>query len=159
ATFHASHPLISNYTGGWTGKLNHHLELSDASGKVINAVEFYSDGDWAIRRMGPVVLNREGWEWYQPADGLGSSLELENAVLANTFAHNWTSSAITGGTPGAKNSVATNDVAPFIAEVANWPQIPKSTDAVFINARITDEVIITTTVTLNWRVDGTTTFT
>lgn len=159
ATFHASHPLVANYVGGWTGKLNHHLELSDSSGKVVNAVEFYSDGDWATRRMGPIVLNREGWEWYQPADGSGPSLELQNAVLPNTFAQNWTSSLTSGGTPGARNSVATNDVAPFIAEVANWPQIPKSADAVFVNARIVDEAIVTANVTLNWRIDGTTSFT
>src|SRR4051794_26349386 len=44
-TFHARHPAVTAYVGGWTGSLGHHLEISDASGKVVNAVEFYADGD------------------------------------------------------------------------------------------------------------------
>src|SRR5262245_29711456 len=35
-TFHARYPGVNNYVAGWSGNLGHHLELSDASGKVIN---------------------------------------------------------------------------------------------------------------------------
>lgn len=158
-TFHAHFPTVSNYVGGWTGSLGHHLEISDASGKVINAVEFYGDGDWATRVMGPVEYNRKGWEWYAPADGLGASLELINPALPNSFAHNWAPNTATAATPGQRNSVATNDALPFVSGVGHWPTTPKSTDNVYVTARITDEALATTAVFLNWRVDGTTTFT
>jgi hypothetical protein len=65
----------------------------------------------------------------------------------------------TNSTPGQANSVASSDAAPFVSGVGQWPPVPKSTDQVFITARIVDEALATTTVALNWRVDGTTTFT
>lgn len=158
-TFHSKYPAVGNYVAGWTGSLGHHLELSDASGKVINAVEFYGDGDWATRVMGPVVYNRKGWEWSAPADGLGASLELINPSLPNSYAHNWAANTATNSTPGQRNSVASSDAAPFVSGVSHWPQIPKSTDSVFVTARIVDEALSSATVTLNWRVDGASSFT
>ena len=68
--------------------------------------------------MGAVQYNHQGWEWYAEHDGLGKSLELVNAALPNTYAHNWSSSTVAGGTPGRANSVASTNTAPFITEVA-----------------------------------------
>ena len=125
---------------------------------MINTVEFYADGDWATRIMGPVEYNRKGWEWFSLADGLGASLELINPNLPNSYAHNWAANINTNSTPGAANSAASADATPFVAGVGHWPPVPKSTDQVFVTARIADEAMATTTVTLNWRVDGATTF-
>ncbi|HMJ66387.1 MAG TPA: Ig-like domain-containing protein, partial [Candidatus Binatia bacterium] len=83
-----------------------------------------------------------GWSWFCAADGLGSSLELVNQNLPNTTGQNWLSSAMLHGTPGRANSVATNNIAPFIQQVTHVPTVPRSTEPVAINARVSDELPI-----------------
>jgi len=63
--------------------------------------DFFSDGDWAVRRMGAVQYNHQGWDGSLRTDGGGASLELINPILPNTYAHNWASNRDTSSTPGA----------------------------------------------------------
>jgi hypothetical protein len=154
ATFRASHPDVTNFVAGWSGKLGHVVEISDSTGKAVNSVEFYSDGDWARRVIGPVQYNHQGWTWDAPADGSGASLELVNPSLPNSYANNWAPNKDNSSTPGHANSVASSDAAPFISGVAHWPPVPHSTDSVSITARVVDEAPAGVSVILNWRLDG-----
>ena len=64
ATFAAKYPGVANVLPGSAGALDGHtIELDDKAGQTINSVTYYSDGDWAVRRMGPVVYDHQGWEW------------------------------------------------------------------------------------------------
>ncbi|HKQ37223.1 MAG TPA: lamin tail domain-containing protein, partial [Verrucomicrobiae bacterium] len=92
-----------------------------------------------------------GWSWYSAADGFGYSLELANPALPNTSGENWLPSTNLSGTPGAANSVRTNNVAPLISEVIHFPIIPQATNAVAITARIQDELPNVQAVTLFYR--------
>jgi hypothetical protein len=159
AAFVAKNPGVTNVVGGWVGSINNSIEISDASGRVINSVTFYSDGDWAVRRLGPVQYNHQGWEWFAEHDGAGASLELVNPALPNSYAQNWESNRDSRSTPGRANSVARTNTAPFVSAVAHAPVIPKSSDTVTITARILDEETSGIAAVLNWRVDGTNTFT
>jgi hypothetical protein len=100
-----------------------------------------------------------GWESFARHDGLGSSLELVNPNLPNTYAHNWGASTAANGTPGRTNSIMRTNVAPFISEVGHSPVVPQPADPVTITARIVDEHTNGLTVTLNYRVDGAAGFT
>lgn len=101
--------------------------------------------------MGPLIYDHQGWEWYAAHDGQGSSLELINANLPHTYAHNWGSSTTRNGTPGQPNSIGAANVAPFIDEVAHAPLVPQPTDLVTISARIVDEHTNGLAVTLFYR--------
>ena len=96
--------------------------------------------------------NASGWTWLCPADGLGSTLELINPAANNNVGQNWLSSTALNGTPGAVNSVRSNNVAPFLLDVKHFPPVPRSTDPVAITARVQDELPAgVTNVTLFWR--------
>ncbi len=160
-TFTRKHPGVDNFIGGWTGTLGHALELSDSAGLVISSIEFYDEGDWAVRVLGagavlgaPDRYGGLGWEWSAPHGGAGASLELINPSLPSSYAQNWGPNKDTNSTPGRANSIGTNNVAPFIAQVAHSPPIPLPSDPVTITARIVDEHTTGLTVTLNWRLDG-----
>src|SRR4030095_12538871 len=57
-----------------------------------------------------------------------------------------------GGTPGAVNSIASNNIAPMITEVSHWPALPTSADNVTISCKLTDESAATSlSATLFWR--------
>lgn len=160
--FAAKHPGVTNYVAGWTAPMGSHVQLADAQGRVISEVHYYNDGDWSSRLLtdtGFASYGHYGWEWNTPHDGLGSSLELINAALSNTYAQNWGSSTAIEGTPGRPNSIATTNAAPFITEVQHSPAIPTSTDTVTISARIVDEFAGGLTVTVHWRLDGAANFT
>ena len=106
-------------SAGWTGRLSNSgevIELTDDSGRLIDAVHYADSGDWAVRRPGPYDRGQRGWVWDAPHDGDGRSLELVNVGFSNDYAHNWQASTIDGGTPGAANSVAAADIAPAIAD-------------------------------------------
>ena len=99
-----------------------------------------------------------GWSWFCAADGFGSSLELVNPALPNDLGQNWLSSLIPDGTPGRANSVLSNTVAPFLAEVTHFPPVPRSTNSVTISARVWDQQSNgVQSVTLFYRNHGTTT--
>jgi len=160
ATFAAKHPGVANVVAGSAGALDGHtIELNDKAGQTVNSVSYFSDGDWAMRRMGPLVYDHQGWEWYAAHDGLGASLELINPALPNSYAHNWGASATLNGTPGGPNSIAAANTAPFISGVAHAPAIPQPTDVVTVSARLVDEHTNGLTATLNYRVDGAASFT
>src|SRR5262249_25640519 len=86
-------------------------------------------------------------------------LELINPKLPNSYAHNWGANQNTNSTPGRANSIASANVAPFIAEVAHSPIIPQPSDQVTITARIVDEHTNGLAVALRWRIDGAASFT
>lgn len=144
AAFQTRYPGVSNVVGGWTGSLansGEEIELSDPLGVRVDRVEYFDDGDWAQRRLLPdeIVSSTTGWEWVAPHDGDGRSLELVNTALSNNQGQNWQSSAANGGTPGAANSAASENLAPMILDVIHSPAVPKSTDAVTVTARLEDE--------------------
>jgi hypothetical protein len=162
ATFKSIHPQTTNFVAGWRGSLRddgEQLELQDASGAVVNSVSYAPQGDWAVRQLGaPDQYNKVSWEWFAEHDGLGKSAELRNPALPNDFGHNWASSGPVGGTPGAVNSGKSDNIAPIITAVRHFPVIPKSSDAVTINAKLIDESTIGLSLTLHWRVDGQSSF-
>src|ERR1051325_2366475 len=151
SVFTNKYPGIANFVAGFPGTVGHDIRLEDASGAVINEVQFSDDGDWAVRRMGPVIYAHQGWEWYAAQDGFGSSLELINPALPNSFAQNWGPSSLSNGTPGLPNSIAQTNAAPFITGVAHQPVIPQPTDVVTVSAKITDEHTNGLSVTIFYR--------
>ncbi|MCX6903154.1 MAG: lamin tail domain-containing protein, partial [Verrucomicrobia bacterium] len=84
-------------------------------------------------------LGHVGWSWSSLADGLGRSLELINDSLPNSYGQNWAASTQLYGTPGAPNSVATNNVPPLILDVQHYPLVPLPTNTVTVHARLLDE--------------------
>jgi hypothetical protein len=155
--FIAKYPGVSNVVGGWDGRLSNMgeaIELVDATGVRIDWIHYADEGDWSVRQLGPVDRSHRGWEWSDAHDGGGKSLELINPAMPNEYGQNWAASNVNGGTPGRANSVAANDVAPLILDVAHSPIIPGPNDAVIVTARIINEQTTGLTVTLNCRVDG-----
>src|SRR5205823_9450643 len=154
-TFIAKYPGVNNFVPASAGPLSgHSLELDDNTGQNINSVHFSNEGDWATRILttnGFASYNHYGWEWYAAHDGLGSSLELINPNMPNSYAHNWGSSTVSNGTPGQANSIAATNIAPFVTAVAHAPVIPQPTDVVTVSARIVDEHTNGLTVTLFYR--------
>ncbi|MCX8155485.1 MAG: Ig-like domain-containing protein, partial [Verrucomicrobiae bacterium] len=160
--FRQLYPNVTNVLGNWRGQLSNNgedVELETAWGARVDLVSYASEGDWAVRRRGSVTYynGHRGWEWYTPADGLGSSLELVNTNLPTRYGQNWKASIATGGTPGTANSVAALNSAPLIIGVEHFPAIPRSTNSVRVSALILDEQTNGLTVTLYWRDVSTTT--
>ncbi|MGI9242779.1 MAG: lamin tail domain-containing protein, partial [Verrucomicrobiales bacterium] len=160
--FGANFPAVTNVVGPWIGKLRNSGEkiaLRDASGDLVDEIDYADEGDWAIRARGVSDRGHRGWTWEAGHDGGGSSLELINPALSNKAGQNWASSLVAGGTPGAENSVASDDIAPLIREVQHRPKIPNSSDEITVRARVTDESVSEPTVTLYWRLGGAVPFT
>jgi len=154
--FKAMYPSVNNVVGGWLGHLRNNgetIEILDDTGVMINRVPYADEGDWSVRVLGPVDRGHRGWEWANDHDGGGRSLELINVNMPNEYGQNWAASDIDGGTPGAVNSVADDDVAPLILDVIHAPIIPKDDDTVVVTARILDELQTNITVTLHYRID------
>lgn len=104
-------------------------------------------------------FNHFGWDWFNPSDGGGKSLELINPNLSNNAGQNWGPSVPTDGTPGAPNSIAAANVAPLVENVGQFPLIPKSSDQVTVTAKITDELVGGITAQVFFRDDGAGSFT
>jgi hypothetical protein len=159
SVFKARYPGVTNVVGGWTGRLSNSgekIELADASGEVVNAVEYADEGEWTVRELGPVDGGHRGWQWSDAHDGGGRSLELIDAMMPNEYGQNWAASLVDGGTPGAPRGVQANDIAPLILDVGHRPLIPGPTDAVTVTARILDEQATGLAVTLRYRLDSST---
>lgn len=157
AAFQAAHPGVANVIGGWTGELSNsgeQIDLVDAAGNRIDQVEYADEGDWAVRRRGPLDHNHRGWIWDTAADGGGSSMERVSLALSNNNGQNWAASTTHSGTPGAANSTADANIAPLIRNVSQSPAVPSSTEIVTVTARITDEATTGITATLFYRIDG-----
>jgi hypothetical protein len=160
--FSAKYPGVTNVVGGWTGKLSNSgeaIELINEKGVRIDYVRYADEGDWSERERGPLDEVHYGWAWSDAHDGDGNSLELMNPALSNEYGQNWSASVGGGeGTPGVQNSVHDSDIAPMILEVEHLPVIGQSSDAVTVAAHIIDELTSGITVTLHYRVDGSTDF-
>jgi hypothetical protein len=163
ATFNSKYPSVLNVVGGWTGSLNNdseQIELEDANGKQVDSVRYADEGDWAVRQRGAISgSSHRGWDWSKPHDGFGSSLELINPNLNNSFGQNWAASITANGTPGAVNSVSSGNIAPMILGATHFPVIPRSTDSITFSARFLDESAGGGSMSLNYRVSGAATFT
>ncbi|MHC4098082.1 MAG: lamin tail domain-containing protein, partial [Planctomycetota bacterium] len=114
-TFTSNYPGVTNMVGGWDGRLSNSgeaVELIDDMRVNIDRVRYADEGDWALRKLGPLDYFHRGWVWDDAHDGGGKSLELVNPGLPNQYGQNWAASLNSGGTPGVGNSVAENDIAP-----------------------------------------------
>lgn len=156
--FQAKYPTVTNVVAGWSGQLSNssnRITLRDNLNVVQDDVEYTDDGDWSIRQKDIVEdYGHRGWGWRSPADGAGKSLELVNPGFDNSFGQNWLASTPNEGTPGAPNSVGANDIAPVILDVGHFPLLPKSTDSVFVTARLVDDHASQVTAVLHYRNDG-----
>ncbi|HEY7119998.1 MAG TPA: lamin tail domain-containing protein, partial [Tepidisphaeraceae bacterium] len=102
--------------------------------------------------------NHFGWDWFNPSDGMGKSLELVNANLPNNNGENWGPSIPDNGTPGAANSIAATNSAPLINDLQHFPLVPKSTEQVTVTATVTDELKTGLSVQAFYRNDGAASF-
>ncbi|MEN9676268.1 MAG: Inner spore coat protein, partial [Verrucomicrobiota bacterium] len=162
-TFRALHPGLGGFLAGWAGSLRDNGEtvgLVDAAGQTVAEVAYAAEGDWATRRLSaPDRYGRAGWIWVAEHNGLGRSLELINPALPNGLPHNWTSSAVAGGTPGRPNSVESRNLAPLVVEAGHFPLIPTQNDPVTLHVRLLDERTTGLSAALLHREDGTAPFT
>ena len=83
-------------------------------------------------------------------------MERRNPALPGDSGQNWRFSAVANGTPGRANAALTNNVAPFILNLAHSPVVPRSTQTVAVTARILDEVTTGLTVTLFYSINPST---
>ena len=159
--FQAKYPGVTNFVAGWTGVLSNSgnkITLEDPAGLAINEVSYTDDGDWAVRIRDVDDAGHRGWTWQSDADGFGKSLELINPLFLNQYGENWTASTTTQGTPGRVNSVAANNVAPLILDVAHFPLVPTSTETVNVTALALDDAAGAITMRVHYRLDGAATF-
>ncbi len=178
AAFAGKYPGVPNFVGGWVGRLSNSsngILLVDSAGTRIDSVDYADDGDWGIRRNDWWSdFGHKGLSWDSSADGAAPpppyanapadilardrSLELIHEGFDNSSGQNWRASEVAGGTPGTVNSVAAPDIAPVISDVAHFPPVPKSTDPVWVTARVLDDHGAPPAVSVHWRIDGTPTF-
>ena len=111
--------VIGPYVGGLAGG-GETLALRDATGVLVDEVSYRTEFPWPVA-----------------AGGEGSSLELLHPGLDNQLAGSWRSSA-GAPTPGARNSVFTEDVPPQIRQVDQKPKMPAAGEPLTVTARITD---------------------
>ena len=140
--FTAKHPGIHPVLAGWNGQLSNRGEtvrLVNDNDKMIDSVTYADEGEWAVRQRGQKHHQHQGWDWLAEHDGGGRSLELINPFLSNRNGQNWAASSAEAGTPGAANSVFSEDTPPMILNVSHSPLVPRSTNRVRITARLIDE--------------------
>ena len=169
AVFHAKYPAVTKYVAstGWQTLPNSGI-LSNSANKVVLAdnlnvtrdtVSYADDGEWAVRVQDIVAdFGHKGWSWDSAADGFGKSLELINVLLDNNLGQNWRPSAAVNGTPGAANSIAASNTAPFILGVSQFPFVPTSSEQVAVTAQIVS-TLPGNTVNVHYRNDGAAGFT
>ena len=154
--FSAKYPEVTNVIGGWEGRLSNSgedVELTAASGKVINQITYTDQGEWSSRELGPLDYTHRGWQWNKAHDGDGKSLELTNVKLDNEYGNNWAASLTDNGTPGKENSTLTNTFLPIITEVKHEPVIPHSSEQVNVSVQIYNNNASPATAKLAWRID------
>ncbi|MBK3519434.1 CotH kinase family protein [Carboxylicivirga marina] len=86
--FKTSYPWVRNYVGEiifGLSSLGDHLRLYNDEGQLVDAVDYYPNGDWPIE-----------------ANGMGASIEVIKPQENNELAINWEASP-NGGTPGERN--------------------------------------------------------
>lgn len=160
AVFQTKYPGVTAVFGPWQGTLSNNgeeISLANAAGAKSDSVRYATQGDWAVRKKGPLDYGHRGWIWFAEHDGGGPSLERINPALPNE-GQNWGSSKTVNGTPGARNSIARDHTAPLILKAVHSPIIPTPSDLVTVAARIVDDQPGPVTVTIYFRIDGTTAF-
>ena len=80
------------------------------------------------------VEYNDGGDWPSSPDGKGPSLELLHPSLDNSLPTSWDPSEEDDGTPGAKNSVYTNNVMPTCRDGERNVDLPSASDAVTVTA-------------------------
>ena len=154
--FKAMYPWVSKIVGGWEGRLSNRgeaIEILDNVGVRIDRVNYADEGDWIVRELGPQDRGHRGWRWTSEHDGGGKSLELINPAMSNDYGQNWAASNLNNGSPGVRNSVYDDNVAPLILDVTHTPIVPRDNEAVVVSAHIIDELPSGFAVALNYRVD------
>ena len=111
--------------GQWRGGLRldnegERVELVDAARRRIDTVEY-----------------QPGFPWPNQANGGGSSMELVHPLLDNDLGGSWRSSQ-GGPTPGRRNSVFAQRVAPQLRQVDHAPQSPRPGQDVTVTVKATD---------------------
>ncbi len=107
--------------GPYAGKLNNDgetVELTRFNGSIADSVTYVDELGWPTN-----------------ADGLGPSLERLHPEMESSVANTWRSPPGLG-TPGQRNSAQLDEPVPLVTDIIQTPASPKSTDAVFIRARI-----------------------
>ena len=108
---------VTNLYGPFTGRLSNageKLQLFDLNQRLIDEVNYGSDGNWPAG-----------------ADGAGVSLAKKHPNLASRTAESWTVSAQMGGTPGAANFTAaplTGARTNLVSLTATWKYEDTGTD-------------------------------
>lgn len=160
AAFQATYPTVSAgiVHGPWTGTLSNSgqtIRLMNAGYTAeLASLTYGSEGEWAQRVRTAADNGQQGWGWVAPAENTGKTLELRNPLVKPGEGQNWGASTPTGGTPGAVNSIAAADVAPFILGVKHSPAIPRATETVTVEADLVDMPASTITGTLYWRLSN-----
>lgn len=85
-----------------------------------------------------IVVYEDGGDWPGSPDGNGPSLELLHPALDNTLPTSWDPSQNDGGTPGQKNSVYTENVAPICRDGDRAISLPTSTENVKVTVTAFD---------------------
>ena len=150
--FEATYGEVEIITGPWRGQLSNsgeRIRIEDSLGKEADDITYSDQGDWA-RRRAQSDGGEEGWQWDNPADGGGASLELVNAELSNKYGQNW--AAGSSLTPGAVNSVASLNTAPLVMNVKHLPAIPRGGQSVTVSADFIDTGGNEISGVLHWRV-------
>lgn len=80
-----------------------------------------------------MVAYSDGGDWPTSPDGNGPSLELLHPSLDNSLPTSWDPSKVTGGTPGVKNSVYTENVQPTCKDGFRVPELPTNSDNVIVS--------------------------
>jgi hypothetical protein len=106
--------------GGSLSNDGERVELSDAGGDQVDAVDY-----------------RIQFPWPLDSSGQGSSMELLNPGIDNSLGGSWKASQ-GSPTPGLINSVFAENPPPQIRQVNHSPQQPNATDTVRITAKVTD---------------------
>jgi len=129
---------IENVVGPFSGALGNGgemIQLLDASGNVVDEVEYDDGGDWP-----------------SAPDGDGASLELIDPSFDNSLAENWQASYQLFGTPGTVNSEPQNAVPHTIYEIQFSEEGPSS----LIGERVLTSGIVTAVFENNFFIqDGT----
>ncbi len=115
--------------GPFSGRLSHKsdkLELTDASGRVIDALTY-----------------RDGAPWPVAPDGYSCSLERICPDAASDLPENWSASALPDvkratGTPGAQNDSYSANLPPVISSLVFTPRCPSPAQDVQVTVRVAD---------------------
>ncbi|MEZ5092128.1 lamin tail domain-containing protein [Nocardioides sp.] len=117
------------------------------TGNLSNSGEQVTLVDGALAEVDSVTYADSG-EWPPAPDGNGPSLELRGLLADNTDPDNWGASTVTGGTPGAVNSLDGTVPPPRVKNLTVTPLRPDPGQAVTISGKLP----VGSTATLTYKV-------